>query len=217
MARVDRADEGVGAGGQRRRPGSRARPAPGSPCRHDLRAVASRMSTSCGVARVLVLEVDRERRVGGAVELGLVEGDVLRGERRTTGGRRRPLGPGRRGRVRPRRPCRRSQASKSAGRARWTSNSMIRWPVPHSSAHWPRKVWPASSASIVRSNWLTLARHDVALEQELRDVEGVDDVGAGQVEVDRLAGRQDHGRRRSPVGAGLRRRPDRLGRRPSAR
>ena len=48
-----------------------------------------------------------------------------------------------------------SQASKSAGDSAWTSNSMIRWPVPHSSAHWPRNVWPASAASTLKSNTFT--------------------------------------------------------------
>ena len=35
-------------------------------------------------------------------------------------------------------------------------------------------------------------RHDVALEQELRDVEGVDDVLAGEGQLDGPAGRDDH-------------------------
>ena len=85
----------------------------------------------------------------------------------------------------------------------------VRWPMPHSSAHWPWNVWPASLASIVRSNSLMMARHDVALEQELRDVEGVDDVGARQGEVDRLAGRQGQ----AAVGRERRRTPRRPGRR----
>ena len=68
---------------------------------------------------------------------------------------------------------------------------MTSWPMPHSSAHWPRNVWPASLA-VDRQVELVVdwPGHDVALEQELRDVEGVDDVRARQVEVGRLAGRQ---------------------------
>ena len=31
----------------------------------------------------------------------------------------------------------------------------LAWPVPHSSAHWPRNVWPASLSSTVNSNWLS--------------------------------------------------------------
>ena len=78
---------------------------------------------------------------------------------------------------------------------------MIRWPTPHSSAHWPRYVWPASVAGMSRSNWLSsIARDDVALEQELRDVERVDDVRAVQEQVGRL---------RRPAGSG--RRPGRSG------
>src|SRR3954451_4739389 len=45
-----------------------------------------------------------------------------------------------------------SQVSKSGPASAWTSNSMIRWPEPHSSAHWPRNVWPASLSLTLNSN-----------------------------------------------------------------
>ena len=34
-----------------------------------------------------------------------------------------------------------------------TLKSISRWPVPHSSAHWPWNVWPASSSLTVNSKW----------------------------------------------------------------
>src|SRR6476659_6132965 len=46
-----------------------------------------------------------------------------------------------------------SQASNSVALRARTSNSMMLWPTPHSSAHWPRNVWPASDALTMKSNW----------------------------------------------------------------
>ena len=42
-----------------------------------------------------------------------------------------------------------------AGDIAITLKSITRWPVPHSSAHWPWNVWPASSSFTVNSKWLT--------------------------------------------------------------
>src|SRR6476620_4981103 len=49
--------------------------------------------------------------------------------------------------------CSASQASNSVALRARTSNSMMLWPTPHSSAHWPRNVWPASDALTMKSNW----------------------------------------------------------------
>src|SRR6478735_7942011 len=46
-----------------------------------------------------------------------------------------------------------SQASNSVALRARTSNSMMLWPTPHSSAHWPRNVCPASDALTMKSNW----------------------------------------------------------------
>jgi hypothetical protein len=46
-----------------------------------------------------------------------------------------------------------SQASNSAPVSARTSKSMMLCPEPHSSAHWPRNVWPASDSLTVNSNW----------------------------------------------------------------
>ena len=62
------------------------------------------------------------------------------------------------------------------GSGRGPRRVIIRWPTPHSSAHWPRKVWPASLGWILKSNCVDPAGDDVALEEELRHVERVDDV-----------------------------------------
>ena len=167
-------------------------------------------------AGVLVVEVDRERRLAGAVSVAWSNFDVLRDERRSTARRPAPDGAGGGVALRGSRSASASQASKSAGASAWTSNSMIRWPTPQSSAHWPRYVWPASLAVDVEVELVRDPRHDVALEQELRDVERVDDVRAVQVEVDRLAGRERQAAVRALRGVDREQRPAcRPGRRPA--
>ena len=122
------------------------------------------ISTLCGDAASWLSKSIVNGVSAGAVELGLVEGDVL-GRRASTGAARRPgPGPAPDGRLPDGgggvalrlgdlllRARRRSRPG--SGRGRRTASS--RGPAPHSSAHWPRNVWPASGSSTVKSNVLS--------------------------------------------------------------
>ena len=154
--RMDRALELVGPGGQRRHAVvADTRPREVLPVEDLRRRTPSRMSTSCGVPASWLSKWIVNGASAGAVELRLVELDVLRGE--VDDGTAAATARDRRRRRAGRRElARRTRPGTSAGAMAWTSNTMIRWPTPHSSAHWPRNVWPASSASMVRSNWLTM-------------------------------------------------------------
>jgi hypothetical protein len=79
---------------------------------------------------------------------------------------------------------------KSAGDWMLTSNSMMSWPMPHSSAHWPWITWSAQLASTDRSNSLTWPGTTSRLKRNDGHVERVDHVVARQEEVRRLARRQ---------------------------
>ena len=161
QGRMDRALELVGAGLQRRDVVDLRSSTPGSPCRRrPSPRRASRMSTSCGVPGVLVVEDDRERLVGRRRERRHVELDALGDDvvaappaavrpgapgaagRRRTPTRRRRRAPARR-RRRRRRPRREPADVERRPRRRRRGRSPDRRadlrpaPAPGSFSRWP--------------------------------------------------------------------------------
>ena len=203
---MDRADEAIGA---RLRAAGRHRsswPDPGRPRPVNTSGPVgepSWIATLCGIDASWL-----SNSIWNGVSAGAVS--AVGSKRQMSLGRRPASGGSPAGR---RRTARRTAGSRSAcgdalaveprvelgaGQRMDVEHASTLWPTPHSSAHWPRKVWPASASLIVNSNAVDPTRDDVALEQELRDVEGVDDVRAAQGTAGRSARPAGRGRRRAP-------------------
>ena len=136
------------------------------------------IATLWGTAGVLVVELDPERRTGRRGEGGLLVGDVQRAHLRCVGPAP-PLGAGA-GVALASAIAPASQASNSAGVERLDLEQ-------HDPMAGPAQLGALAPERLTGIRRVHLevelvhpARNDVALEQELRDVEGVDDVQAGQ-------------------------------------
>ncbi len=153
-----------------------------------------------GDGGVLIVELDLERRVRGRAELGLVVGDVLRDQRQRRRRRRTRLTR----RVRPARRLRWGRRRRCVGRGDLLLEPRIEVGAGHRvdvemhlvvafAAQLGALAVERPADILVLEGELEAvgpARHHVSLEQELRDVEGVDDVRALEVEVDGPADRQ---------------------------